>query len=347
MTLRVMEKGDLAAFVGRLIASEPGVVGPVRKDGKHVFARLTGVEDLDLAYTTTLLPPKKYLFPPQETLLRFRLGAPPVVEPVIEASPLVVIGVHPCDLRGIWATDRAFGDDHVDTHYRARREAITLIGADCLPDEHCFCTSVGSHLPEPGTFDLFLTDIGDAFTVEIGSERGRALLGRYGQTRDATAADLAELQKRRHAKEAAVRARLNVDVQMLPLLLESVSGSPVWEQLGSKCLSCGNCNLVCPTCYCFDVGDLMQLNLEEGERVRRWDGCTLVDFATVAGGHNFRREAKSRVRHRYYRKFQYLMTRYGRSFCTGCGRCSRSCLAHINPPDTINALVAEAEREEA
>jgi len=346
MTLGVVEKGDLPGFIDRLITCEPGVVGPVRKGQKHVFAPLARGADLVVDYVSTLLPPKKYLFPARETLLRFRVGAPPELEAVVEAPAHTIVGVHPCDLRGIWGLDRTFGDDNVDTNYAARRQAVTLIGVDCLPDEHCFCTSVGSHLPEAGTFDLFLTDIGLAYTVEVGSERGRALLLRHAQTREATGADLAQLQQRRRQKERAIQAHLQADVQTLPLLFESLQKSSIWEELGAKCLSCGSCNLVCPTCYCFDVGDLMQLNLTDGERVRQWDGCLLTDFAVVAGGHNFRRETKGRLRHRYYRKFQYLMTRYGRSFCTGCGRCSRACLVHINPPDTINALVAEGEKEE-
>lgn len=345
MTLRVIGRGDLAAFVDRLIASEPEVVGPVRRGDKHVFAPLSAAADLALDYVSTLLPPKKYLFPPQETLLRFEVGDAPVVRAVVEAAPRIIFGVHPCDLRGIWALDRTFGDDHVDTNYQARRAATTLIGLDCLPDEHCFCAGVGSHLPEAGTFDLFLTGIGEAYTVETGSERGAALLAAYAATRDATGADLALLQQRRLEKQSRMVAHLEADVHTLPLLFESLAASPVWEELGARCLSCGTCNLVCPTCYCFDVGDLMQLNLKDGERVRRWDGCLLADFATVSGGHNFRKETRSRLRHRYYRKFQYLMTRYGRSFCTGCGRCSRSCLVHINPPDTVNALIAEGEKE--
>jgi len=345
MALRVIEKDQFREFMGSLIAGEPGVVGPVRKGTKLVFGPLAAAGDLVLDYTTTLLPPKKYLLPPQETLLRFETGDTPRLEAVIEAPPRVIVGVHPCDLRGIWGLDQTFGDDQVDGNYRARRAATTLIGVDCLPDEHCFCTSVGSHLPEPGTFDLFLTDIGTAYTVEIDSERGRRLLERYAQTREATGADLAQLAKSRHRKEAAVTAHLAADVHTLPLLFEALQKSPTWEELGAKCLSCGTCNLVCPTCYCFDVGDLMQLNLTTGERQRQWDGCMLTDFATVAGGHNFRSQPKSRLRHRYYRKFQYLMTKYGKSFCTGCGRCSRSCLVHINPPDTINALIAADEKE--
>ncbi len=345
MALCVIEKGELAGFLGRLLASEPGVAGPLRRGEKYVFGSPARAEDLVLDYVSTVLPPKKFLFPPQETLLRFRRAPSLEVEAVVEAPPQIIVGIHPCDLRGIWGLDQTFGDDHVDTNYTARRQATTLIGVDCRPDEHCFCTSVGTNQPEAGTYDLFLTDIGQAYTVEVGSERGRALLTRYATTREATGADLALLQKSRRAKEAAVTARLAADVQTLPLFLEGAQKSPTWEELGAKCLSCGNCNLVCPTCYCFDVGDLMQLNLTDGERVRQWDGCVLADFATVAGGHNFRKQTKSRLRHRYYRKFQYLMTRYGKPFCTGCGRCSRSCLVHINPPDTINALIAESEKE--
>lgn len=345
MALRVIDKGTFSRFVDQLIASEPQVVGPVRKGDKFVFGPLTRAEDLVLDYVSTLLPPKKYFFPPQETLVRFRTSPTVEVEPVVEAPPQVILGIHPCDLRGIWALDQTFGDDQVDGNYRARREAATLIGVDCWPDEHCFCTSVGSHLPEAGTFDLFLTDIGAAYAVEIGSDRGRRLLETHAQTREATGADLALLAKARRQKEAGVTARLHADVNTLPLLFDAVQKSPTWEELGAKCLSCGTCNLVCPTCYCFDVGDLMQLNLTEGERRRQWDGCVLADFATVAGGHNFRKEAKNRLRHRYYRKFQYLMTKYGKSFCTGCGRCSRACLVHINPPDTINALIPAEEKE--
>lgn len=345
MVLRVMAKDDCAAFISSLMR-ERTVVGPVNRGDKQVFAPLTDPTALVLDYVWTLLPPKKYLLPPQETLLRFETGPTPRVEAVIEAPPLVILGIHPCDLRGIWALDQIFGDDQVDGNYAARRAATTLIGVDCRPDEHCFCTSVGSALPEAGTCDLFLTDIGKAYAIEIGSEWGRALLARHASTRDATGSDLAALQKVRQEKAAAVKARLQADVQTLPLLFESLQKSPVWDKFAARCLSCGTCNLVCPTCYCFDVGDLMQLNLREGERRRVWDGCMLMDFAAVAGGHNFRKETRSRLRHRYYRKFQYLMTRYGRSFCTGCGRCSRSCLVHINPAETINALLAEIEKEQ-
>ena len=345
MTVRVIDETELARFLDRLIDSEPGVVGPVRQGEKLVFGPLARAADAVLDYVSTLLPPKKYLLPPRETLMRFTAGPTPALEPVFAAPPRTIVGVHPCDLRGIWGLDQTFGDDQLDTHYAARRAATTLIGVDCRPDEHCFCSSVGSHRPEAGTYDLFLTHIGDAWLVEIGSDRGRALLERHGRPREATGAHLAALEESRREKEAACTARFTADAHTLPLLFESLQQSPVWEELGARCLSCGTCNLVCPTCYCFDVGDLMQLNLTDGERIRLWDGCMLADFATVAGGHNFRKTTRNRLRHRYYRKFQYLMTRYGKAFCTGCGRCSRQCLVHINPPDTINALIAEGEKD--
>jgi sulfhydrogenase subunit beta (sulfur reductase) len=345
MALRVIGKEDLARFIERLIAAESGVIGPVRKSDKYVFAPLAEAKDLVLDYVSTILPPKKQMFPARETLVRFKTVPRLQLEAVVESPPQIIVGVHPCDLRGIWGLDRTFGDDHCDANYAARRAATLLIGVDCLPDEYCFCASVGSRLPEEGAFDLFLTDIGDTYTVEVGSESGRALLDKYAQSREATGADLAALAKSRRRKVDAMQAHLNADVQTLPLLFESMQKAVTWEETAAKCLSCGTCNLVCPTCYCFDVGDLMQLNLSEGERQRQWDGCMLADFATVSGGHNFRKQAKDRLRHRYYRKFQYLMTKYGKSFCTGCGRCSRACLVHINPPDTVNALIAESEKE--
>lgn len=340
MPLRVIERDDLKAFAQALIRSEPQVLGAVRKDDGFVFAPLRSADELELNYTSTLLPPKKVLFPPRETLFRFRVGSDVQGEAVLDNTPRLVLGVHPCDLRGIWALDQTLLEDDADTPYAQRRAATTIVGMDCKPDQYCFCTSVGSHVPENGTYDLFLTETSRGYVAEIGSDKGKALLERHARTREATGADIAALQAARAEKVRAVTANLGADVHTLPLLLEGAWKSPVWEELGAKCLSCGTCNLVCPTCYCFDAADQMQLNLTDGERVRRWDGCVLRDFATVAGGHNFRKEAASRVRHRYYRKFQYLMTKYGKAFCTGCGRCSRSCLVHINPPETISALVA-------
>jgi ferredoxin len=128
----------------------------------------------------------------------------------------------------------------------------------------------------------------------------------------------------------------------LPNLLEKSYEHPIWEKNAAKCYSCGSCNLVCPTCYCFDVSDDVEWNLQGGERSRRWDGCMLEEFAKVGGGHNFRKKREERYRHRYYRKGKYLWDRMGQIACVGCGRCITACTTKIsNPVEVYNTLLED------
>lgn len=126
----------------------------------------------------------------------------------------------------------------------------------------------------------------------------------------------------------------------LPGIFEKSFHHEIWSKAADKCLSCGNCTNVCPTCYCFDVIDETELDITKGKkRIRVWDSCQNESFALVAGGENFREERSERLRHRFYRKFKYPVDRYGKSFCTGCGRCSRQCMAGIDLKEILNELI--------
>jgi formate hydrogenlyase subunit 6/NADH:ubiquinone oxidoreductase subunit I len=114
--------------------------------------------------------------------------------------------------------------------------------------------------------------------------------------------------------------------------------SPLWEDLGEQCLGCGACTAVCPTCYCFDVYDEVNFDLQSGERFRVWDSCQFSQFATVAGGHDFRNGRSARLRHRFYHKFKYQASNGDLSACVGCGRCANACLVGINPIDVLGKL---------
>ena len=137
---------------------------------------------------------------------------------------------------------------------------------------------------------------------------------------------------------------LRADPSKWPDLLDDAYEHPVWEERATLCFSCGSCNLVCPTCYCFDVREEIKWDLSSGERLRVWDGCMLTDFATVAGKHNFRKSPSARFRHRYYRKGKYVPDKIGGEIaCVGCGRCITACVAKIASPVEIFNRLAEGK----
>jgi len=344
MENKIIEKQNMAPFVDNLINAEAEVIGPKRKDGKYAFDKLIETGELCLDYDTTLLPPKMYLFPPKETLIKFELGKEPEVKPVVEAKPLILFGVHPYDIKAIELLDVAFSTTNPDINYLSKREKAVIIGVDCLnPSPNAFCPSLGTATAETG-FDLMLTDIGDSYVVAIGSSKGEQLLTKYAKTRKATQQELSWRDSKRKEVLSRYKVTLSMSPEELPQLLDKSWDSPLWKEKGEKCLSCGSCIMVCPTCFCFDVQDDVALNLKQGERYRQWDACMLTDFALVAGGGNFRKDRESRFRHRMYRKGKYLWERYGKLGCVGCGRCATACLAEIaSPAETLNRLKEESK----
>jgi ferredoxin len=338
MSLWVIEKEAMAPFVANMMA-DYRVVGPVARGIQFAFDEIEDPADLRLDYNTSILPPKKYLQPQDERMMTFTRTGTPVVETTIDAPPTVVLGVHTCDLHGMRVLDEAFSQGFPDAHYLQRRKRTLLVGIECLEpcDEHSFCKSMGTLTVSTG-YDLHLTDLGEAYTVDVGTEAGAALLEKYDTAREATQADMQQLNRVLGAKWPRFPYKLEFDVGELSPMMSHSYDSPVWDQLSEICLACGQCTIVCPTCFCFNVYDDVELNLKDGERRRRWDSCQLDEFAEVAGGENFREHQSARLRHRFMRKGRYLMEKYGELGCTGCGRCARSCLVDISPVNVFNDL---------
>ncbi len=339
MEPQVLDSLALRSFLAS-VGGEHELVGPVaREGGVHSFQVVEDPGDIDLHYVHTVLPPKKYFLPPRETLLRYTVGDAGSGTVVNEVRPRVIVGVHPCDLTGIRHLDLSFAGTG-DVNYRAKRAAALLIGVDCLPDEYCFCGSVGTLRPREG-FDLFLLDLGEQWMIVSGTARGEELLLRHaGGLRPAGDGDLQAREAHYRKKASMQKARLHADAFDLPLIFEGATRSEVWEKTAARCLSCGTCTNVCPTCYCFDIQDEVEADLSSGSRVRIWDSCLLKEFTAVAGGEVFRDRLSRRLRHRVYRKFHYLQSRYNEPNCTGCGRCGRECPADIRIDHIVNDLVA-------
>ena len=339
MDLQVMKRSDLTYFVEELIAKYP-VEGVKREDQSFVYDSIKSADELCLDFDCTVGPPKKYFLPPEETLLRFTTAPSLEVTPVLESNPFILFGVHPYDLKAINQMDRVFANGVPDPHYLKRREAVLLIGVDpTRVSPRAFWSDMEAATISNG-FDLMFTDIGENFVVEIGTEKGKDLLDRHGKARPAAKEEArGRVNIRSQISNMCKKRGLTFHKREIPHLLKHSEETMFWEEKAGKCLSCGTCNLVCPTCYCFDVQDDMELNLSNGARLRRWDGCLLQDFARVATGENFRESRASRYRHRFFRKGLYLFKVLDDIACVGCGRCASSCLADFaDPVEAFNRL---------
>jgi ferredoxin len=334
MFFRVMDKSRLPDLVAGL-AADFEVIGPVAKGEKFVFAKLQDPADLRLDYDTTLLPPKKFFVPPTENLMEFTTADNEVTSAEVTSQDRVLFGLHPCDINALMLMDNVFLGEYEDPYYKARRDSTLLVGVSCTPSAECFCTSWGTDEVHWG-FDIFLSDIGDRYFVSVRSVKGAELLDKSVETRAITPEDTAAFQhKTREFKDGFPR---DVETSQLPLLLDAKFDDAVWDELGERCLSCGACSMVCPTCYCFDVKDKLSMDGTTGERTRVWDSCMFSEFAEVAHGHNFRASNASRVKYRYYHKQWGYLSKFERVLCVGCGRCERACKAGISPRVVVDAL---------
>ncbi len=342
MRLKILDKQAVAPFVQALMADYK-VVGPQAKGPKFAFDPIADPDELRLDYDTTILPPKKVFQPQREMLATFTLGEDPEIETVIEVEPTVLVGMHTCDLHALNLLDKAFSADYPDAHYLSRREQTLIISLECLEpcDDDSFCRSMGTLAAEEG-FDLHLTDLGEKYSVEVGTETGEELLARYAEARDATDAETNQTAELQRSKIKRFAERLNFGSEQLPSLLGEAYDHPHWEELEERCFACGSCTNVCPTCYCFNVVDEVNLALTRGERIRHWDSCQLAEFARVAGGENFRETRGARQRHRFMRKGKYLYEKFEALGCVGCGRCIRTCPASISILEGFNTIHASS-----
>jgi ferredoxin len=339
MSVKKTGEIGLKAWVDSLIDTQE-VIGVKAKGERFAFGPLEAADDLRLDYDVTILPPKKYLLPQAETVLKF--GEDGDYSSVLDEQPRILFGVHPYDVVAIAQMDAVFEKDNADIHYLTRRRNTAIVANDIqTPSPNVFAGCMNTAVVQDG-FDVLISKIGDDYLVDARTDTGEALI----QGLDGDRADELSLARREQLWDDNRRLlrnhQLKVKPEELPDLLEEGFNSGIWDKRAEKCYSCGSCNLVCPTCYCFDMRDDVNWNLKSGERKRSWDGCLLSNFALVAGGHNFRSNRTARYRHRFYRKGKYLWDRMGQIACVGCGRCITACTTHIaNPVEVYNALLEE------
>ena len=336
MSVKKLDQAALDSWVDSLIAKHK-VYGVQAARDRFAFKPLAHAADLRLDYDVTMLPPKKYFLPQTDDLVTFKRSGG--YESVLDSEPFVLLGVHPYDMVAINQMDTVFSSDNYDVHYMTRRDNATIVACDvqnASPD--VFAGYMGSATVKEG-FDVLLTKVGDAWLADARTDKGEALLN--GVNAPAAAdSDIAAREKVWVENEGLQKHKCSCAPSDIPGLLEKGYDHPVWAERAELCFSCGTCTSVCPTCYCFDVRDDVDWDMESGRRTRTWDSCQLTGFATVAGGHNFRPDPTERYRHRYFRKGKYVADKIGQIACVGCGRCITGCVAKIaNPVEVYNRLL--------
>jgi ferredoxin len=361
----VLTAGGVAALLEALRGRGYRVIGPTVRDQAIVYDDIASLADLPRGWTDEqsgghyrlmrraddalfgyAVGPhswKKFLHVPEQRLWRAERSADEVrivVEPEL-AEPLAFVGVRSCELHAIAIQDRILLEGaHPDLHYRARRESVFLVAVNCAePGGTCFCASMNTGPKAAGGYDMALTEITGGgerrFVVDIGSEAGRAVLEGLPH-REATADETAEADAVL-IQSVAQMGRAMPAADEVPALLSRNLDHPRWDEVAGRCLTCGNCTMVCPTCFCTTVEDVPSLDGSASEHVQRWDSCFTMDFSYLHGG-SVRASPRSRYRQWMTHKLSTWWDQFGTSGCVGCGRCITWCPVGIDITEEVGAI---------
>jgi sulfhydrogenase subunit beta (sulfur reductase) len=360
----VVEVKALSALIPALERRGYQVVGPVVRDGAITCDTLEKFEDLPagwgdeqeasryrlrkrddgalFGYVCGAQGWKRFLHPPEVRIFEGSRddGTFKILGNRPKPPRYAFLGVRACELEAIRRQDRVFlGDRYLDPGYQARREHALLIAVNCTePGGTCFCASMGTGPRAGAGFDLALTEMieGDRhyFVVETGSQEGAEILAELEQR--AARPEETEAAKRA-VEEAAAHMGRTLDMDGVRDLLFENFEHPRWDRVAARCLSCANCTMVCPTCFCTTVEDVTDVPGEHAERWRKWDSCFTDGFSYIHGG-SVRLSVKSRYRQWLTHKFAAWFDQFGTAGCVGCGRCITWCPGRIDVTEEIAAI---------
>jgi ferredoxin len=360
----VLEKGDLQSLFDALTSEKYQLIGPRVEDAALVYDEIISADDLQVGYVDEqdggkyrLVKSdrdayfdyvvgqhtwKRYLYAPDVKLYELKRKGKDfeIVENKSEIPKRAFIGVRACEIEAIQIQDKILLEGpYKDTDYERRRQDILIVAVNCVrPGGTCFCASMGTGPRATKGFDLALTEIVEdsrhCFLIESGTNTGEKILknlkGREASKDEIEAAD-------RLMKEAENKMGRHVDTAGVKELLYRNFENSRWEVVAQRCLNCGNCTLVCPTCFCINIEDISSLEADSAQRLRKWDSCFTLDHSYIYGG-SVRTSAKARYRQWLTHKLASWIDQFGMSGCVGCGRCITWCPVGIDLTEEIRAI---------
>jgi sulfhydrogenase subunit beta (sulfur reductase) len=362
--MKIIDRNALDLLFAALTRRGYQLVGPTVRDGAIIYDELTSTADLPVGWTdeqeggTYRLKPrgdqalfgyvvgphswKKFLHPPVRRLWQAEREGKSfrVIQEAPAAPKFAFIGVRACELQAIAIQDRIFmGGDTVDPSYRDHRQGAFLLAVNCgQAGGTCFCVSMQAGPRATAGFDLALTEVLEEgrhyFVAEEGTDAGAEVLREvvHGEasTQETAAAE------RIVERTARQMGRTMASADLKELLYHNYD-HPRWDDVAARCLTCGNCTMVCPTCFCTTVEETTDLTGEHAERWQKWDSCFTMDFSYVHGG-SVRASAKSRYRQWMTHKLATWIDQFDSSGCVGCGRCITWCPVAIDITEEVRAI---------
>jgi sulfhydrogenase subunit beta (sulfur reductase) len=324
----------LVGFVG-----EQNTVYVPDADGLK-FVHLRDVKNIQFPLPRVKISPKEFLLPQTECLFAFNERSPDAGFKDANDSGgknSVLLGVSPCDACAVVLLDKVFlGQSPQDPYYKMRRERTKIIAMACThPALSCFCTSVDTGPDSSDGTDIFITAMEGRFMIEAITPWGKEMVhGVQPMMYPVSDKDVAE--KSALMRDAKAKINSKIEIKSALAKLDDFQ-APWWDRYHQKCLGCGACTFLCPTCHCFDITD--ETIGKQGRRIRTWDSCQYSLFTAHASGHNPRQTQKERMRQRIMHKFNYSVKNFNSLFCVGCGRCVQYCPVNLDIRNVLRDIV--------